>query len=53
MKIVSTHLKPPNHLKLIAHKGFDMMLIMMLTGGQYDSEEYLHERSNNKHGFLR
>jgi hypothetical protein len=51
MKIVSTPLTTPNHLKLIAHTGFDMML--MLTGGQHDSEEWPHERSNIKHGFLR
>jgi hypothetical protein len=44
-------LTPPNHLKLIAHTGFDMML--MLTGRQHDCEKRLHERSNIKHGFLR
>jgi hypothetical protein len=51
MKIVSTPLIPLNHLKLSAHTGFDMML--MLTGGQHDSEKRLHERSNIKHDFLR
>jgi hypothetical protein len=51
MKIVSTPLTPLNHLKLIAHTGFDMML--MLTGRQQDSEKRLHERSNIEHGFLR
>ncbi len=53
MKIVSTPRTPPNHPKLIAHTGFDIMMILMLTGGQYVSEEHLHERSNIKHGFLR